>query len=110
MNTQERKAALQDIYTKSSYYNAIGGVLAIDQWGGLPDEGVSFRVKVNGFLDSQRRALYFTPEADALAACCKENPVGVDAIETAQIRGFLKQRSFYDVVNMKFKIGRGEQE
>ena len=98
MNAQERKAALQSIYTQSSYYNAIGGVLAIDQWGGLPDEGVPFRVKVNGFLDSQRRALYFTTEADELAAYYKENPTGDSAVETAQIRGFLKQRSFYEDV------------
>ena len=28
MNAQERKAALQSIFTQSSYYNAIGGVLA----------------------------------------------------------------------------------
>jgi len=32
MNTQERKAALQDIYTQCSYYNSISGVLGIDQW------------------------------------------------------------------------------
>ena len=38
MNTQERKAALQNIYTLSGYYNSISGVLGIDQWGGLPDE------------------------------------------------------------------------
>lgn len=94
MNAQERKAALQNIYTLSGYYNSIGGVLGIDQWGGLPDEGVPYRLKVSGFLNDQRRALYFTPEADELYAYYKENPVGENDIETAQIRGFLKQRSF----------------
>lgn len=98
MNAQERKAALQNIYTVSSYYNSIGGVLGIDQWGGLPDDGVPFRLKVNAFLDNQRRALYFTPEADELTAYYKEHPVGESDIETAQIRGFLKQRSFYEDV------------
>ncbi len=98
MNAQERKAALQQIYTLSGYYNSISGVLGIDQWGGLPDEGVAYRVKVNGFLDDQKRALYFTPEADELASYYKEHPVGDSDIETAQIRGFLKQRSFYQNV------------
>ncbi len=98
MNAQERKAALENIYTLSGYYNSIGGVLGIDQWGGLPDEGVPYRLKVNSFLDDQRRALYFTPEADELASYCKEHPVGENDIETAQIRGFLKQRSFYQDV------------
>ena len=56
MNAQERKAALQNIYTISSYYGAIGGVLGIDQWGGLPDAGVPHRLKVNAFLADQRRA------------------------------------------------------
>jgi len=98
MNAQERKAALQNIYTLSGYYNSISGVLGIDQWGGLPDEGVPYRVKVNGFLDDQKRALYFTPDADALYAYYKENPEGKNEIETAQIRSFLKQRSFYQDV------------
>ena len=98
MNAQERKAALQQIYTLSGYYNSISGVLGIDQWGGLPDEGVAYRVKVNGFLDDQKRALYFTPDADELASYYKEHPVGDSDIETAQIRGFLKQRSFYQNV------------
>ena len=57
MNTQERKAALQNLYTLLGYYNSIGGVLGIDQWGGLPDAGVPYRVKVNAFLNDQRRAL-----------------------------------------------------
>ena len=98
MNAMERKAALQNIYTLSGYYSSISGVLGIDQWGGLPDEGVPYRVKVNGFIDDQKRALYFTPEADELAVYYKENPVGENDIETAQIRGFLKQRSFYEDV------------
>lgn len=98
MNAQERKAALQNIYTLSGYYSSIGGVLGIDQWGGLPDGGVPYRVKVNGFLSDQRRALYFTPEADELAAYYKENPVGENDIETAQIREFLHQRGFYQDV------------
>ena len=98
MNAQERKAALQTIYTLSGYYNSIGGVLGIDQWGGLPDEGVPYRLEVNDFLNDQKRALYFTSEADELAAYYKEHPVGEDEIETAQIRGFLKQRSFYQDV------------
>ena len=98
MNAQERKAALQTIYTLSGYYNSIGGVLGIDQWGGLPDEGVPYRLEVNDFLNDQKRDLYFTSEADELAAYYKEHPVGEDEIETAQIRGFLKQRSFYQNV------------
>ena len=98
MNAQERKAALQNIYTLSGYYNSIGGVLGIDQWGGLPDEGVPYRLEVNDFLNDQKRALYFTSEAEELAAYCKENPNGADAVETAQIRAFLKQRSFYQDV------------
>ena len=98
MNAQERKAALQTIYTLSGYYNSIGGVLGIDQWGGLPDEGVPYRLEVNDFLNDQKRDLYFTSEADELAAYYKEHPVGEDEIETAQIRGFLKQRSFYQDV------------
>ncbi len=95
MNAQERKAALQNIYTLGGYYGSIGGVLGIDQWGGLPDAGVPYRLKVSGFLNDQRRALYFTPEAEELAAYYKEHPVGENDIETAQITGFLKQRSFY---------------
>ena len=95
MNAQERRAALQHIYTIGGYYNSMSGVLGIDQWGGLPDEGVPYRLKVSGFLNEQRRALYFTPEAEELAAYYKENPIGEDAIETAQIRGFLKQRRHY---------------
>lgn len=98
MNGQERKAALQNIYTLSGYYNSISGVLGIDQWGGLPDQGVPYRLEVNDFLNDQRRALYFTPDADELAAYYKEHPMGEDDIETAQIRGFLKQRSFYQDV------------
>ena len=98
MNATERKAALGNIYQLSGYYNSIGGVLGIDQWGGLPDQGVPYRLEVNNFLNDQRRALYFTPEADELAAWYKEHPVGDDDIETAQIRGFLKQRSFYQDV------------
>jgi len=98
MNAQERKAALQNIYTLISYYGSISSVLGIDQWGGLPDGGVPHRVKVNGFIDDQKRALYFTPEADELTAWYKEHPVGENDIETAQIRGFLKQRSFYEDV------------
>jgi len=95
MNAQERRAALQNIYTVGGYYNSIGGVLGIDQWGGLPDDGVAYRLKVSAFLNDQRRALYFTPEAEELAAYYKENPIGADDIETAQIRGFLKQRRQY---------------
>jgi len=95
MNAQERRKALQNIYTVSGYYNSIGGVLGIDQWGGLPDEGVAYRLEVNGFLNDRRRELYFTPEAEELAAYYAEHPAGEDAIETAQIRGFMKQRSFY---------------
>ena len=95
MNAQERRAALQDIYTQGSYYGAVGGVLGIDQWGGLPEDGIAFRLKVNAFLDEKRRELYFTPEAEEMAAYYKEHPVGEDDIETAQIKGFLKQRSFY---------------
>ena len=95
MNAQERRAALQNIYTVSGYYNSISGVLGIDQWGGLPDEGVPYRVKVNGFLTDRRRELYFSPEAEELAAYYSENPIGENDIETAQIRGFMKQRSFY---------------
>ena len=95
MNPQERKAALQKIYTISGYYGSIGGVLGIDQWGGLPDAGVGYRVKVNEFLSEQRRQLYFTPEADELESYYKEHPQGDDEIETAQIRGFLKQRKFF---------------
>lgn len=98
MNAQERKAALQNIYTLSGYYNSISGVLGIDQWGGLPDEGVPYRLKVNDFLNDQKRALYFTPEAEELYSYCKNNPVGENDIETAQIRSFLKQRSFYQDV------------
>ncbi len=64
MNAQERRAALQNIYTVGGYYNSIGGVLGIDQWGGLPDDGVAYRLKVSAFLNDQRRALYFTPEAE----------------------------------------------
>ena len=95
MNAQERKAALQKIYTVSGYYASIGGVLGIDQWGGLPDAGVGYRVKVNEFLSEQRRQLYFTSEADELESYYKEHPQGDDDIETAQIRGFLKQRRFF---------------
>ena len=95
MNAQERKEALQHIYTVSGYLSSVGGILGIDQWGGLPDGGVPYRLKVNSFLDQQRRQLYFTPEAEELAAYCKANPQGETDIETAQIRGFLKQRSFY---------------
>ena len=98
MNAQERKTALQNIYTLSGYYNSISGVLGIDQWGGLPDAGVPYRLEVNSFLNDQKRALYVTPEADELAACGKENPDGENDIESAQIRGFLKQRSFYEDV------------
>ena len=98
MNAQERKVALQNIYTLSGYYNSIGGVLGIDQWGGLPDEGVAYRLEVNDFLNDQKRALYFTSEAEELAAYYQENPDGADAVETAQIRAFLKQRSFYQDV------------
>lgn len=98
MNKQERRSALQNIYTLSSYYNSISGVLGIDQWGGLPDEGVPFRVKVNGFLDDQKRALYFTPDAEELFSYYTEHPIGETDIETAQIRGFLKQKSFYQNV------------
>ena len=98
MNAQERKAALRNIYTLSGYYNSISGVLGIDQWGGLPNQGVAYRLEVNDFLSDQKRALYFTPEADELAAFYQENPVGENEIETAQIRGFLKQRSFYQDV------------
>ena len=61
MNPQERKAALQKIYTISGYYGSIGGVLGIDQWGGLPDAGVAYRVKVNEFLNEQRRAHILPP-------------------------------------------------
>ena len=95
MNAQERKAALQKIYTVSGYLGSIGGVLGIDQWGGLPEAGVAYRVKVNEYMNEQRRALYFTPESDELEAYFKENPFGENEIETAQIRGFLKQRSFF---------------
>ena len=95
MNAQERKAALQHIYTVSGYLGSIGGVLGIDQWGGLPDKGVAYRLEVNSFLNEQRRALYFTPEAEELEAYYQKNPIGANDIETAQIRGFLKQRSFY---------------
>lgn len=98
MNAQERKAALQNIYTLSGYYNSIGGVLGIDQWGGLPDAGVPYRLEVNNFLNDQKRVLYFTGEADELFSYYKENPVGKNDIETAQIRGFLKQRRFYENV------------
>ena len=94
MNPQERKEALQKIYTISGYLGSIGGVLGIDQWGDLPEKGVAYRVKVNEYLSEQRRALYFSPEADELEAYCKENPIGADDVETAQITGFLKQRSF----------------
>ena len=94
MNPQERKEALQKIYTVSGYLGSIGGVLGIDQWGGLPDKGVAYRLKVNEYLNEQRRALYFSPEADELEAYYRENPIGENDIETAQISGFLKQRSF----------------
>ena len=94
MNPQERKQALQNIYTVSGYLGSIGGVLGIDQWGGLPDKGVAYRLKVNEYLNEQRRALYFSPEADELEAYYRENPIGENDIETAQISGFLKQRSF----------------
>lgn len=95
MNAQERKAALQEIYRLSGYYNSIGGIFGIDQWSGLPEEGLPYRLEINAFLHDQRRALYFTPEAEALAAYCEENPIGENDIETAQIKGFLKQRRFY---------------
>ena len=95
MNPQERKEALQKIYTVSGYLASIGGVLGIDQWGGLPDKGVAYRVKVNEYLNDQRRALYFTPEADELEDYYRKNPMGDNDIETAQIRAFLKQRSFF---------------
>ena len=98
MNAQERTAVLQKIYTLSGYYNSIGGVLGIDQWGGLPDAGVPYRLEVNDFLNDQKRALYFTEEADELVSYYRDHPVGADDIETAQIRGFLKQRSFYEDV------------
>ena len=98
MNAQERKAALKNIYTLSGYYNSISGVLGIDQWGGLPDGGVPYRLKVNSFLNEQRRALYFTPEADELASYYEEHPAGDNDIETAQILGFMKQRSFFQNV------------
>lgn len=95
MNAQERREVLQDIYTQSSYYGSIGAVLGIDQWGGLPEDGIPFRLKVNAFLDEKRRELYLSPQADEIAAYYKENPVGETDIETAQVKGFLKQRSFY---------------
>ena len=101
MNAQERKAALAEIYRLSGYYNSIGGILGIDQWGGLPDKGVPYRLEVSDFLNDQKRALYFTPEADELASYYKAHPVGENDIETAQIRGFLKQRSFYQDVPKK---------
>ena len=95
MNAQERRNALDRIYTLSGYYNSISGVLGIDQWGGLPEAGVPYRLEVNSFLSEQRRAIYFTAEAEELAAYYKEHPTGETNIETAQIRGFMKQRSFY---------------
>ena len=95
MNAQERKAALQHIYTVGGYLGSASSVLGIDQWGGLPEKGVAYRIKVNEYLNNQRRALYFTPEADELEAYYQENPVGENDIETAQIRGFLNQRSFF---------------
>jgi len=98
MNAQERKTALQNIYKLNGYYNSISSVLGIDQWGGLPDDGVPYRVEVNSFINDQKRALYFTPEADELASYYKEHPTGENDIETAQIRLFLKQRSFYNDV------------
>lgn len=98
MNAQERTATLQNIYKLSGYYNSISGVLGIDQWGGLPERGVPYRLEVNDFLNDQRRALYFTPEADELAEWYKTHPIGDNDIETAQIRSFLKQRSFYQDV------------
>lgn len=94
MNAKERKEALQHIFTVSGYLGSIGGVLGIDQWGGLPDKGVPYRVKVNQYLDSQRRALYFTPEAEELYEYYSTHPLGENEIETAQIRSFLKQRNF----------------
>ena len=45
MNAQERRAALQNIFKLSGYYNSISGVLGIDQWGGLPEEGVDYRLQ-----------------------------------------------------------------
>ena len=66
MNAQERKKALQHIYTVSGYLGSIGGVLGIDQWGGLPDKGVAYRVEVNEYLSELRRELYFSPEAEEL--------------------------------------------
>ena len=98
MNAQERRAALQNIFKLSGYYNSISGVLGIDQWGGLPEEGVDYRLQVNAFLNDQKRALYFTAEADELVAYYKEHPIGENNIETAQIKSFLKQRSFYQDV------------
>lgn len=95
MNAQERKAVLDNIYTQSGYFGSIGGVLSIDQWGGLPDGGVPYRTKVSNFLDGLKRNLYFTPEAEELAAYYKDNPTGDNDIETARIRGFMKQRDFY---------------
>lgn len=95
MTQQERKEALQHIYTVGGYLGSIGGVLGIDQWGGLPEKGVAYRLEVNSFLNEQRRALYFTPESDALEDYYRDNPIGDSDVETAQIRGFLKQRSFY---------------
>ena len=52
-------------------------------------------LKVNSFLNDQKRALYLSPEADQLASFFCDHPEGSDPIETAQIRGFLRQRNFY---------------
>ena len=93
MNAQERKAALQEIYKLSGYYNSIGGIFGIDQWSGLPEEGLPYRLEINAFLHDQRRTLYFTPEAESLGniydgmiyqAICQDLPDFEKLVENGQ--------------------------
>ena len=88
MNELERRAALQNIYKLSGYYNSISGVLGIDQWGGLPERGVPYRLEVNDFLNDQRRTLYFTPEADELAEWYKTHPIGEMTLRLRRFAAF----------------------
>lgn len=94
-SAQQRKLALQEIFTRCGYYGALDGLLAMDQWGGLPEDGCEYRMKLQSFLDEQRRALYVSEEADRLAAYYEKHPVGDDPMENAQVREFLRDRRYY---------------
>ena len=66
MNAQERKAALQNIFTLNGYYNSISGILGIDQeffiyregelvWG-KGDPTPSIQISANAFVHTLQNA------------------------------------------------------